>query len=349
MKKISVIVVLFFCTCLYAQNLEAKIVSVDTALVYRSDGTADVTVKTSWNVSSGFMHAFYFDGEKAALTFNNQLCWAEGLSKSGRNERLPLEITKLSSSKYDVVITEGNGITGTVYFVLTYRAELASSGMVGLTQFVNKEGVNQNLFYFNWAPVDWDDALVSRTTHIVLPLRVPSGTSTLSQGAVSGGSEMSFIKDIGLMTEVNTTRSNKLIDWYGAPGNDGNQYFAIRFYQENVKPASSQPIQFYINADNASVTSQVLSESAVLSDVSDTFKKGQWDESFGYDGSSSLSLSIPAFSILASIIVFSGGLFFLILYKKKREGFSSATALLEDISWAGTTGNLRPFLQDRIR
>lgn len=318
MKKILLIFALLSCVFLYAQTLTANIDSVETVLVYRPDGTADVTLKTNWAVTSGFMHAFYFEGEHASLNFNNQLCWAEGLSKSGEFERLPLEITKISATKYDVVIAEGNGVTGDVFFILSYRADLASSAMVGLTQAVNKDGVNQNLFYFNWAPVDWDNTLRSRTTHVVLPIKVPSGTSPVSQGAISGGSEMSFIKELGLMTELNTTRVNKLIDWYGAKGNDGNQYFALRFYQDDVRPSSSQPIQFYITADKTDVASQLLSNSAVLPDVTDSFANAQWDESFGYTAKETKAFVFPLFSIIASGMVLIGGIFFLIVYKKKK-------------------------------
>ncbi len=309
--------------------LDAKVNSVDTTVVYRRDGEADVTVRTQWLVSDGEMHAFYFEGEQAPLSFDQNRCWAD----IPEGQRLPLEITRLSDSTYDIVLAGGRGFSGTGYIVLTYRAQLARAGMTGLTQVPeNTDGVPAGTyFYFNWSPVEWEYRLASRTTRIVLPVVIPdgiSGADSPSGGAVSGENVSAYIAGLGFFTEKYVNSQNS-IDWYGTEGEDGNRYLTFRFSQENVPPREHQQIQFYLNTADSSVMSGLgLTEQAVR----------QAGASVPRSGSSTETRMQSAGSfvwIWAAAILASAGALALFLYHRKLKGFEKASAVLEETAWAG--------------
>ncbi len=200
--------------------LEAKAQSVEVFLTLHSDGKAVVQNSIVWNVSSGTMGGFYFEGEKAPMVWDSQRCWAD----LPDGTRQPLDISR-SGSRWDVNLAKGKRTSGTSTWVLTYGADLAAVGMVGLTEAAGGE----KLFYFHWAPVEWDQALDHRTVTIVLPIEVAAGES--------GDSRSEQLARLGFATEKFVNQQNK-IDWYAADGSDGKYYLALRFHQD--KPAAQQ-------------------------------------------------------------------------------------------------------------
>jgi len=89
-KKPSLLAVLLcvigalFPLCLEALNASAQ--SVDTTLVYRENGIADITARIEYQASDGEMHAFTYQGEREIISFDSQKCWVDVPG----NKRLPL-------------------------------------------------------------------------------------------------------------------------------------------------------------------------------------------------------------------------------------------------------------------
>ncbi len=78
------------------------------------------------------------------------------------------------------------------------------------------------MFYFDWAPVQWDEQLEHRTLRIILPI-------TVSKNEDFWG----FAESIDLRTEQYVNSENK-IDYFASEEDSGNFYFTIRFHQDNI-------------------------------------------------------------------------------------------------------------------
>ncbi|MCX8014086.1 MAG: hypothetical protein N3A02_07320, partial [Rectinema sp.] len=77
--------------------LDARCTSVETYLTLYRDGKAVVRHSIVWNVSSGTMGGFYFQGEEAPFVWDTEHSWADLPQKV----RVPLEI-KRSGDKWDI-------------------------------------------------------------------------------------------------------------------------------------------------------------------------------------------------------------------------------------------------------
>ena len=111
------------------------------------------------------MHGFYFQGAAVRPVFNRDQCYAD----LGGKPRVGLDIRDLGSGRYDVVLAGGQGFTGSALYFLNYGGDLASAGLIGWT----KSASFGELFYFDWAPEQWDQPLEHRTVRVVLPISVP--------------------------------------------------------------------------------------------------------------------------------------------------------------------------------
>jgi hypothetical protein len=302
--------------------LDARARSVETTVVYRRDGSADITQRSEWIVSEGEMHAFTFQGETAKMKFDPERCWAD----IGGNQRVPLEIKRLGPGKYDVALAGGAGFSGAAYFVLSYRAGLAEAGMAGLTAVPpGGQASEGTYFYFDWAPADWEYPLESRTTLVVLPITVPASAENniaangVSGGPVSGDGIDPFIAGLGLYTEEYVNQQNS-IDWLPVKGEDGENYLALRFYQKNLRPKASQRIQFYLYAGNPAVTEGLGLDALAAG--------GRTRPAGGKDGASGTDRFWP-FGLAAAAAL---GLW---AYRQKLKGFEKNSAALEELAWAG--------------
>jgi len=215
--------------------LEAQAESVETFLTLHSDGKAVVQHSIVWNVSSDTMGGFYFQGEKAPLAWDRERCWAD----LPDGTRSPLDI-KDAGGTWDILLAQGRRTSGTSTWVLTYGADLAAADMVGLTE---RSG-GEKLFYFHWAPPEWDQALGHRAVTIVFPIEVKAGET--------GDSRSERLSQLGFATEKHVNDENS-IDWYAAQGSDGKNYLALRFYQKAPAAHASQDLQFYLSAENVAL------------------------------------------------------------------------------------------------
>jgi|GEM_PF-1454393 hypothetical protein len=277
MKRYLVsIFALFFCFSLSAKELNVELLHVDTVLVYREDGKADISVKTRWNVSSGAMSGFYFSGEKNAIQFDLHKSWAEGFEHNTRQE-FPLDILPLAEGGYDIIIADAKSLSGLVDFVFTYRVNLAASGHTSLVDEKDRlSDKNNRLFYFNWAPVDWDLTAKSRTTEIIFPISIDDLIITDSE-TKQRKTEL-FLQTLGLNISKETIASNTKIDWYEVEGLDKKSYLSLRFYQENLREKESQPIILYLDAKSDLLVDNPMIGQNILSDTGDSFSFQNWED-----------------------------------------------------------------------
>ncbi len=227
MSKIKTLVLFFLLiSTLSIFGIDADLRSVEIDLFIRPDGKADIFYSLDWYVPTGDMSGFYFEGFGETPVFNYNMCFAD----LENNQRVPLEIIKINNNKYDIILADSRRFSGQAIYFLNYGTEFLQSGFIGLT-VSNEFG---ELFYFDWAPVQWDESLEHRTLRIILPVTVAPDEDFWG-----------FAEAIDLRTEQYVNSANK-IDYFASEGDRGTYYFTIRFHQDNVSARSTQRIQFYI-------------------------------------------------------------------------------------------------------
>ena len=160
---LAVTFVFVLCFAATASALVARPDWVEVDVSLRPDGKADVLYRINYDVKSGQMYAFYFQGTAGRPVFDRKNCFAE--SDSGK--RYPLDITNLGSGKYDIVLSGGAGYgPGNLIFTLRYGTDLSASGQVALTESPELGG----LVVFNLAHVKWDVHLSHQTIMVHYPI-----------------------------------------------------------------------------------------------------------------------------------------------------------------------------------
>lgn len=165
-KVLIFIAVLLTLTAQFGFSLDARLVSAEIFMTLRPDAKAVVSHALLWDVRSGTMGGFYFQGEEAPYVWDTERCWAD-LQDGTRSK---LDIKKMEG-KWDILLAGGKRTAGKATWVLTYGADLAAAGMFGTTIAENGE----RLFYFHWAPPRWDNEMDHRTVTIVMPLKINKG------------------------------------------------------------------------------------------------------------------------------------------------------------------------------
>lgn len=275
---------------LYAKEIEAELVQVDTALVYREDGRADISIKSSWDFGSSSKNSFYFSGEKTPIQFNADKSWAEGIVDN-KKQKFPLECVPLQNGAYDIIISDGIYLSGRVEFMLSYRVNLAITGQAALVYAKTNEETIENtkknhdtltescFFYFNWPALEWEFPLKSRSTQIVLPISLSDlkpnelNENTLSEQKLltKAAQRENFIEALGLHVLSETVLTNTKYEPYFILGSDQKEYLALRFVQENLNPRESQKIQFYLNADSKILNNSSMVKPSILMDKTEDF------------------------------------------------------------------------------
>ena len=258
------------------------------------------------------MHGFYFEGAAASPVFNPDQCYAD----LAGNVRVGLSITDLGGRRYDVVLANGRAFTGSAMYFLDYGIDLAGPGLIGST----KSPDFGDLFYFDWAPEQWDYSLDHRTIRVVLP--IPVAGETVAQDVLT---------QAGFRTEQYVNQQNK-IDSFGSKGSDGKYYLTVRFHQQGVAARQSQRIQFYLKLATVPMTAGVLAQST--------------GGSQGTAGSTSSTSPAPAAETpqavsaqagpLASAVTLAALLVVVfLLYWLKNRGYGRTMEKVEGIKWAG--------------
>ena len=314
MKRTSIIVLAVLCAAsMGAFGLSATLSSVEMDMVVRTDGKAVFYESLDWRVSGGQMHGFYFQGAAVKPVFNMDQCFAD----LGGNVRVGLDIRDTGNGRYDVVLAGGRAFTGSAMYFLTYGGDLAGPQRIGWT----KSQELGELFYFDWAPEEWDQALDHRTIRIELPIEVTGETVAPD-----------VLTQVGFRTEPYVNQENS-IDSYGSKGTDGKYYLTIRFHQEHVAVQQSQRIQFYLKRSVMPMAAGILSESTTTAPAGSTSPAAQpTPETNAAPRSAARPLPGPVpmsitFAILLALVI--------LLYWLKTRGYNKTLEKVQGISWAG--------------
>lgn len=142
-RKLLIGLILLCALATVAEALSATLSSVEMDIVLRPDGKADFYESLDWRASGGLMHGFSLEGTAVTPVFNREQCYAD-LAGSVRSA---LDIRDLGGGRYDIVLANGRGFTGSAMYFLTYGGDLAGAGRIGWT----KSADFGELFYFDWA------------------------------------------------------------------------------------------------------------------------------------------------------------------------------------------------------
>jgi hypothetical protein len=328
MKRNGFLLVMLVSIGLWGQPLaalEAQAESVEIFLTLHSDGKAVVRHSIVWDVSSGTMGGFYFQGEQAPMVWDAERCWAD----LPNGTRTPLDI-KNAGDKWDILLSQGKRTSGFSPWVLTYGADLAAANMVGLTD----KSDGEKLFYFHWAPPQWEQPLDHRSVTVVFPLEAKAGES--------GDSRSERLAQLGFATEKHVNDENS-IDWYAAEGSDGKSYLALRFHQRNPAAHATQDIQFYMSAENVGLAFSPLFDAlagqAGPANPSEALQSGEQPGDVGAEPSdaarSGSALGWQRTPLLALFLCGGIAALGVFLYRKKIAGYPKAVAKAEGIAWAG--------------
>ncbi|MCE5255359.1 MAG: DUF2207 domain-containing protein, partial [Spirochaetaceae bacterium] len=298
--------------------LSTSLNSTDITLVLRTDGKADIYYSLEWQASGGEMHGFYFQGEAFKPVWDNEGCYAD----LPNGKRIPLDIKNIGEGKYDIVLAGGLGFSGTAYYFLHYAGDFAAAGLVGTTTSAD----HGELLYFDWAPVEWDSPMNSRTVHIVLPVKVEGEKLTDTEREA-----------VPMLTEKSVNDENK-IDYYGSEGTDG-YYLTIRFYQSEVQTGQTQRLQLYFPKDYVPISGALTQRAGAGPGGGESGNGaaagygGSSDSSGGYSGPSGLDYArrpLVAFIVFGVLIALA-----LWLYVARLRRYNKRAAIIKGIAWAG--------------
>ncbi|MBU0926115.1 MAG: hypothetical protein KKA67_00040, partial [Spirochaetes bacterium] len=211
-----------------ASALSSDLVSAEISVVLGADGKAQVFYVLEWNVTSGDMSGFYFQGEAFDPVWNLERCYAD--LEGG--VRQPLVVKNLGNGKFDVILSAGRRFSGRAFYAMNYAGDFAEAGLVGRTTSPERG----ELVYFDWAPVEWDESLRYRAVRLVLPVKVSGEKLSEAERA-----------SIPMLTEEHVNGQNK-IDYYGSLGEGGAYYLTILFYQDSPGAFASQRLSLYFPA-----------------------------------------------------------------------------------------------------
>jgi hypothetical protein len=250
--------------------------------------------------------------------FNPDQCYAD----LGGNVRVGLSIRDMGGGRYDVVLAGGRAFSGSAMYFLSYGGDLSGPQRIGWT----KSPDYGELFYFDWAPEQWDQALSHRTIRIELPIVVDGETVSSD-----------VLTQAGFRTEPYVNRENS-IDAYGSKGSDGKYYLTIRFHQENLAAEQTQRLQFYLKRSAVPMTAGVLAESTTAAPAgSATAPSGSTTQQPAQETTATpeaaprpfpgpIPMSI-AFAVLLALVI--------LLYWVKSRGYNATLGKVEGIRWAG--------------
>ena len=112
-----------------AAALDADLVSTEVSLNLRPDAKVEVYYRIEWNVTSGTMNAFYFQGEAFKPAWDMQRTYVD----LPGDVRHPLRIDDLGDGKFDVQLADKRRYSGRAYFNLSYAGDFAAAGLVVIT------------------------------------------------------------------------------------------------------------------------------------------------------------------------------------------------------------------------
>ena len=218
-----------------------RIHAVDVMVVIESDGATTVTNRVDFSVSNGPMTALIV--ENMALTPSEFGPAKYELAQSSSfSETI---ITEVGTKKYDIEATPKIP-DGEAYLTFQYKGNMIEDGYIGLTTSEQ----HGEMYFFDWAPMQWVNAMKYRDVKIVLPVEVSGATISdreflqiagyaRTDGLGSGSG------DALILTDKSLNARNK-IDYLGTDVGGGKYLLTMHVYQAAPSSQEAQRIQFYM-------------------------------------------------------------------------------------------------------
>jgi len=231
MKKNAFKILAALCLCCQAGLALAggfRMNWVESEVILDKDGKAQVSYTVRWTGTGGQLHGFYFEGFQETPVFDSAKAYA--VDNAGR--RYGLDIKRLSSTKYDIVLANGEAFSnGEITYFFRYACDLQASG--NLTQTIAD---GRKLAVFNWSPVQWDDAL----EHEALVVRYPVELA-------SAKVDDAVLAKLNFRTEK-FVNERYMIDYPTVANAAGKHIFSTRFFRKNLDSRYHFQVQVYLDA-----------------------------------------------------------------------------------------------------
>ena len=128
---------------------------------------------------------------------------------------------------------------GEITYVLTYFTDYAAVGHLATTTSPEFG----DLVVFNWAPVQWDEALEHETVLVRWPIRVEKAEMSLEE-----------VSELGLRTDPLVNEHYKL-SYFGRRGTAvsapeepqaGDRYLVVRAHEEDLAPQEKMQLTYFV-------------------------------------------------------------------------------------------------------
>ena len=271
---------------------------VEVGLVLDGDGRATVTYQTRWQ-ASGTMHGFYFEGERATPRFTG------GSAELPGRRQVPLAITSVSAGKWDVVLADGEAWgPGEATYTFTYEADLAAAGLVALT----RDAAGRSLVVFNWAPVQWDEALQHETLVVAFKSVAAPRAGELALEDATGA---------GLRTEPWVNERYKIT----YRGVCDPPILWVRFHQDAVPARGDHRVQLYLPSER-------FPGVAAAAERREAELRAERARALERERQALLQRTLVLLPLLLAL-----GLVGFVVAAKKLSGLARATATAPDVLW----------------
>ncbi|MCA9635427.1 MAG: hypothetical protein KC420_05270, partial [Myxococcales bacterium] len=189
-----------------------------------ADGGAQVRYQTRWS-STGGMHGFYFQGSAGQPRWR----MAESVAELPDRSNVPLEIVDLGG-RWDIILAGGRDWgPGEATYFFSYDVDLVDAGVFGTTAADDGARV-----FFNWSPVEWDEALDHETVKVVFD----------SVAAPAGDLGLDGASALGLRTEPFVNERYRIM-YEGIPQGD-KHVLGVTFHREPIAPRDDHRVQLYL-------------------------------------------------------------------------------------------------------
>ena len=262
-----------FCGTLAGLGAEAEagprttIKAVEVTVVIEADGTTTVDNRVSFNVAKGTGPMTALIVENMALTPTDFGPARYELADSKQASKVI--ITKTGYKEYDLEAVPKIP-DGDAYLFFRYTGNMFLNEYIGITNNAEKG----ELYYFDWAPMQWENALQYRDVKIVLP--VPVSGPEISDAdfqKIAGYSRSSGYQDgsketAQILTERKLNARNR-IDYIGTDVGGGQYRLTMHVFQEIVSAREAQRIQFYMKPELVPFHTELMKTSQSTSDEDD--------------------------------------------------------------------------------
>ncbi|MCK4533737.1 hypothetical protein KAU39_08110, partial [bacterium] len=261
------------------------------------------------------LHGFYFKGFVGSPVFDYENVYA--VDKQGN--RYPLEIKKLSSKKYDIILAGGKAFdNGEITYFFRYANDLQMSGNV--TQTDSEFG---RLAVFNWAPVQWDEGFQHETVTIHYPIVLPAESVSEED-----------LKRIKFLTEKYVNK-RYLIDYTTVKGRAGENIFTVKFHRENLTPRYHFQIQTYLNAALFELTTIAGKMPWAKTDLKKAREVYFLNRLFPGSVLAQLPMSLTAFLLIGLVVIVVFIIVPFFIMTRKHQSMLVAQAGISKVKWDG--------------